>query len=79
MSLGIHYWNGTRDANNTLLSNNSTNTIFDEYISIQRNYLYPDLMNTTLASTGQTVLYEVNTHAFSFYYKVNARSVKILF
>ncbi|XP_017878530.1 endothelin-converting enzyme homolog [Ceratina calcarata] len=56
---GIYYWNGTRDANNTLLNNDSTNTIFDDYINVQRNYLYSDSMNSTLASTGQTIVYEI--------------------
>ncbi|XP_003707770.2 endothelin-converting enzyme 1 [Megachile rotundata] len=48
---GIYYWNGIRDTENSLLSDN------DDYS--QRNIFYQNPMNMTIPSTGQTVTYEI--------------------
>ncbi|XP_017792821.1 PREDICTED: neprilysin-2-like [Habropoda laboriosa] len=58
---GIYYWNGTRDAKNSLLhDNNSTYMNFKEYINNQRSVFDKNLISMTLASTGQTVHYEIS-------------------
>ncbi|CAK9814996.1 nep-2 [Anthophora plagiata] len=58
---GIYYWNGTRDAKN-FLSNDDDSTYmnFKEYIDNQRNVFDRNRMSMTLASTGQTVRYEIS-------------------
>ncbi|CAK9828523.1 nep-2 [Anthophora retusa] len=58
---GIYYWNGTRDAKNFLLNDDdSTYMNFKEYIDNQRNVFDRNPMSMTLASTGQTVRYEIS-------------------
>ncbi|CAK9799137.1 Endothelin-converting enzyme homolog [Anthophora quadrimaculata] len=58
---GIYYWNGTRDAKNFLLNDDdSTYMNFKEYIDNQRNVFDRNPMSMTLASTGQTVHYEIS-------------------
>ncbi|XP_034175923.2 endothelin-converting enzyme homolog [Osmia lignaria lignaria] len=50
---GIYYWNGTRDTENSLLSDK------EDYINNERNILYQNPMNMTISSSGQTVAYEI--------------------
>ncbi|XP_076243957.1 endothelin-converting enzyme homolog [Calliopsis andreniformis] len=57
---GIYYWNGTREAENSLLNDNdSMNSNFKEYIDCQRNILYQDPRTMELPSTGQLVSYQI--------------------
>ncbi|XP_076634121.1 endothelin-converting enzyme 1 isoform X1 [Colletes latitarsis] len=57
---GIYYWNGTRDAKYSLLNDDSTNLIFEEYIYCQRNNPYGSPINMMIPSTGQNVSYEIS-------------------
>lgn len=58
ISLGIYYWNGTRDTKNSLLNDDKSKYNFNEYINYHRND--QNYMSMTLSFTGQNVSYEVN-------------------
>lgn len=58
ISLGIYYWNGTRDAKNSLLNDDKSRYNFNEYINYHRND--QNYMSMTLSFTGQNVSYKVN-------------------
>ncbi|KAL6254645.1 hypothetical protein P5V15_013952 [Pogonomyrmex californicus] len=57
---GIYYWNQTRNINYSLMyENEPTDTIFEEYISCQRDNLYQESINWILPLTDQTVSFKI--------------------
>lgn len=58
ISLGIYYWNGTRDVKNSLLNDDKSRYNFNEYINYHRND--QNYMSMILSFTGQNVSYKVN-------------------
>ncbi|XP_031365537.1 neprilysin-3-like isoform X2 [Apis dorsata] len=55
---GIYYWNGTRNAKNSLLNDDKSKYNFNEYINYHRND--QNYMSMTLSFTGQNVNYEIS-------------------
>ncbi|XP_016907913.2 membrane metallo-endopeptidase-like 1 isoform X3 [Apis cerana] len=55
---GIYYWNGTRDAKNSLLNDDKSRYNFNEYINYHRND--QNYMSMILSFTGQNVSYKIS-------------------